>query len=55
MEFGFLGITYKDAGLMVRDKIAFTDGMKLQLFKKAEKAGVEIGRASYRERVCLSV
>jgi glutamyl-tRNA reductase len=41
MEFGFLGITYKGAGLMVRDKIAFTDGMKLQLFKKAEKAGVE--------------
>ena len=45
MEFGFLGITYKDAGLMVRDKIAFTDGMKLQLFKKAEKAGAGEGKS----------
>lgn len=41
MELGFLGINYKDAGLAVRDKISFTDRMKLEFFKKAEKAGVE--------------
>lgn len=41
MQFGFLGINYKDADLAVRDKISFTDGMKLKFFKRAEEAGVE--------------
>ena len=26
MQFGFLGINYKNAALNIRDKIAFTDG-----------------------------
>lgn len=41
MELGFLGINYKDADLAVRDKTSFTDGMKLEFFKRAEEAGVE--------------
>ena len=40
MQFGFLGINYKNAALNIRDKIAFTDGKKLQLFQKAEAAGI---------------
>ena len=47
MQFGFLGINYKNASLDIRDKTAFTDAMKLDFFRKAE----EIGRASCRERV----
>ncbi|MCI8489362.1 MAG: glutamyl-tRNA reductase [Lachnospiraceae bacterium] len=41
MQFGFLGINYKNAQLAVRDKASFTDAMKLELFQKAEAAGVE--------------
>ncbi len=40
MQFGFLGINYKDAPLLVRDKVSFTDAMKLTFFQKAEAAGV---------------
>lgn len=41
MQFGFLGINYKNAGLDIRDKTSFTDAMKLDFFHEAEKIGVE--------------
>ena len=41
MQFGFLGINYKNAGLDIRDKTSFTDAMNLDFFHKAEQAGVE--------------
>lgn len=41
MQFGFLGVNYKNTPLTIRDKIAFTDGMKLEFFQKAEAVGVE--------------
>lgn len=41
MQFGFLGINYKNAQLAVRDRTSFTDAMKLELFQKAEEAGVD--------------
>lgn len=40
MGFGFLGINYKKAQLNIRDKISFTDTMKLEFFQKAETVGV---------------
>ncbi len=41
MQFGFLGINYKNAQLAVRDKTSFTDAMKLEFFRKAEAIGVD--------------
>lgn len=41
MQFGFLGVNYKDAQLAVRDKTSFTDAMKLAFFQKAEIVGIE--------------
>ena len=41
MQFGFLGINYKNAQLDIRDKTSFTDAMKLEFFQKAERVGVE--------------
>ena len=41
MQFGYLGINYKNAALCVRDKTAFTDAAKLTFFKRAEAFGVE--------------
>ncbi len=41
MQFGFLGINYKNAQLDIRDKVAFTDGMKLKFFQCAADAGIE--------------
>ena len=41
MQFGFLGINYKNASLDIRDKTAFTDAMKLDFFRKAEAAGIQ--------------
>ena len=41
MEFGFLGVNYKKAGLDIRDQTSFTDAMKLAFFQQAEKAGVD--------------
>lgn len=41
MQFGFLGINYRNAQLAVRDRTSFTDAMKLELFQKAEEAGVD--------------
>ena len=41
MQFGFLGIDYKNADLTIRDEISFTDQKKLGFFHKAEEIGVE--------------
>lgn len=41
MQFGFIGINYKDAQLDIRDKVYFTDAMKSEFFRKAEAVGVE--------------
>ena len=39
MQFGFLGIDYKNADLAVRDEISFTDQKKMEFFCKAEEKG----------------
>lgn len=41
MQFGFVGINYKNAQLSIRDKTAFTDDKKLAFFRNAERIGVE--------------
>lgn len=41
MQFGFLGISYQNARLEIRDRISFTDAMKLDFYQKAEAAGVQ--------------
>lgn len=41
MQFGFCGINYKNAKLVVRDKTAFTDSRKLQFCQRAENVGIE--------------
>ena len=41
MQFGFLGIDYKNADLNVRDEISFTDQKKMEFFHKAEEIGIE--------------
>lgn len=41
MEFGVVGINYKNAQLAIRDKTSFTDVTKLDFFQKAESVGVE--------------
>ena len=41
MQFGFLGVNYKNALLEIRDKISFTEGKKLEFFQRAEAVGVE--------------
>lgn len=41
MQFGFLGIDYKNTDLAIRDEISFTDQKKIEFFHKAEKAGIE--------------
>ena len=41
MQFGFLGIDYKNADLTIRDEISFTDQKKLEFFHKADEIGIE--------------
>ncbi len=41
MQFGFLGINYKNSQLDIRDKTSFTDSKKINLFQKAGQAGIE--------------
>ena len=41
MQFGFCGLSYKNAGLDVRDKTAFTDSEKITFLNCIEKFGVE--------------
>lgn len=39
MQFGFLGIDYKNADLTIRDEISFTDQKKLEFFIKRRNRG----------------
>ena len=41
MQFGFLGIDYRNADLTIRDRTAFTDALKLEFFRRAEAARVD--------------
>jgi len=40
MQFAHIGISYKTADLDVRDKAAFTDSKKIDLFQKMEEIGI---------------
>lgn len=40
MQLGFLGVTYKDAQMDIRDKTAFTEAGKLAFFQEAKRAGI---------------
>lgn len=41
MKFGFLGISYKNAPLDVRDKVSFTDSKKIECLQKLQGAGLD--------------
>ena len=41
MQFGFIGINYKNAPLDVRDKISFTENSKIDYLQKAEAGGIK--------------
>lgn len=41
MQFGFLGISYQNTELEVREKAAFTDQKMMDFFHAAEKAGIQ--------------
>lgn len=41
MQFGFLGIDYKNADLTIRDAISFTDQKKMEFFHWAEEIGID--------------
>lgn len=40
MQFGYIGINYKDAKLEVRDRTSFTDNQKIDFLQNAEEIGV---------------
>ena len=40
MQFAFLGISYQNTELEVREKAAFTDQKKMDFFHEAEQAGI---------------
>lgn len=41
MEFGYIGINYKNANQDVRDKVSFTDNQKIDFMQNASDRGVE--------------
>lgn len=41
MQFGFIGISFKQASLEVREKITFTDHKKIDFMRRAEQFGVD--------------
>lgn len=41
MQFGFLGLSYKQASLDVRDKTSFTDSKKVEFFQGLESFGID--------------
>ena len=51
MQFGLLGIDYKNADLAVRDEISFTDQKKMEFFRKAEENGIDYAELAYYEAV----
>ena len=40
MQFGFLGIDYKNSDLAVRYEISFTDQKKMEILRKADENGI---------------
>ncbi len=40
MEFGYIGISYKNADQDIRDKVAFTDNQKIDFLQAAAKQGI---------------
>lgn len=41
MQFGYIGISYKDAKLKIRDKVSFTDNQKIDFLQQAERIGID--------------
>ncbi|MBR4807759.1 MAG: glutamyl-tRNA reductase [Lachnospiraceae bacterium] len=41
MQFGFIGINYKNAPLDIRDRISFTESSKIDYLQKAEAGGIK--------------
>lgn len=41
LQFGYIGINYKDAKLEVRDKVSFSDSRKMDFLQQAEMAGID--------------
>lgn len=41
LQFGYIGINYKDAKLEIRDQISFSDSRKIDFLQKAERAGID--------------
>ncbi|SFG79025.1 glutamyl-tRNA reductase [Lachnospiraceae bacterium C7] len=41
MQFGYIGINYKNAPLSIREKVAFTDNSKIDFLQELEKIGVD--------------
>lgn len=60
MEFGYVGINYKNANQDVRDKVSFTDNQKIDFMQKASELGVEQGRKKrnsqdFRQQGCAGM
>lgn len=34
MQFGYIGINYKDAKIKIRNKVSFTDNQKIDFYKR---------------------
>ena len=41
MEFGYVGINYKNANQDVRDKVSFTDNQKIDFMQQSGEKGIE--------------
>lgn len=41
MEFGYIGINYKDANQDVRDRVSFTDNQKIDFLNQAQERGID--------------
>ncbi len=41
MQFGYIGINYKDAKIKIRNKVSFTDNQKIDFLQKVGKSGID--------------
>lgn len=41
MQFGYIGINYKDAKIKIRNKVSFTDNQKIDFLQEAGKIGID--------------
>ena len=41
LQFGYIGINYKNAKLEIRDQISFSDSRKIDFLQKAERSGID--------------